>query len=177
MNISVFCSQYDVAEKYTKAAADFARLLASRGHTLVWGCGDEGLMHVIATEAQRGGARLIGVIREQIKDKAFASADEIVVVHNAYEMNLGIIERGDAIVVLIGGIGTLNELTDVLRMRKNGLLDKNIAVLNTDNFYEHFKEQLERMLGEGFLRKDVFESIHFASTPEDAMRYIEGHVH
>lgn len=176
MNITVFCSQYEVAEQYRAAAESFARLIAKGGHTLIWGCGDEGLMHTIGASAQESGGRVVGVIREHIKDKAFKSTDEIIVVKDTSEMNRGLIERGDVIVVLIGGIGTLNELTDVLRMKKNGFLDKRTVVLNTAGFYEHFKKQLTLMYEQGFLRKDVFDSVHFSDTPEEAMRYIESHV-
>ncbi len=173
MNIAVFCSQYDVAEKYKKATETFAHLIAEHGHTLVWGGGDEGLMHIIADTAHSEGARVVGVIREGIKSKAYKNADEMIVVKDAKEMNLGLIERGDVVVVLVGGIGTLNELTEVLRMKKNGLHNKPTVVVNTDNFYEHFKEQLDRMNAEGFITKEVMGSVHFADTPQDAMRYIE----
>lgn len=173
MNITVFCSQYDVPEKYKNAAETFARLIAEHRHTLVWGGSDEGLMHTIADSAHRGGARTVGVIHEHIKDKAYTDADEMIVVESAHEMNLGLIARGDAVVVLVGGIGTFNEVTAVLRMRKNGLLDKPIVVVDTDHFYEGFKQQLQKMQGEGFLDDDVMKSAYFADTPEDAIRYIE----
>ena len=113
MNIAVFCSQYDVAEKYKDVAATFARLIAKQGHSLVWGGADEGLMGLIAHTAQDGGAKVIGVIREKIKHKAYKNADEMIIVKDAKEMNIGLIERGDVIIVLVGGIGTLNELTEV----------------------------------------------------------------
>ncbi|MEK7107141.1 MAG: TIGR00730 family Rossman fold protein [Patescibacteria group bacterium] len=173
MNICVFCSQYEVSEKYKTDAETLARLIAEHKHTLVWGGADEGLMGLIARTAQRGGAKVIGVIREKIKDKAYKNADEMIVVKDAREMNLGLIERGDMIVVLVGGIGTLNEVTEVLRMRKNGLLNKQIIVINTDHFYDGFKAQLERMSAEGFLKKEVMDSAFFADTPEEAMWYIE----
>jgi len=175
MNISVFCSQYDVAEKYRHAAEELARLIAQHKHTLVFGGHDEGLMGVIADTAHREGGRVVGIIREQIKETAYKDADEMVVVKDTLEMNRELIARGDAIVVLVGGIGTLNELTDVLRMKKNGLLDKRVVVVNTDGFYEKFKEQLENMQAEGFLKKEVLETLHFADTPEEGMRYIERH--
>lgn len=175
MRIAVFCSQYDVAEKYRFAATTLAQLIADQGHSLVWGGADEGLMGLIARTAKRGGSRVIGVIREQIKSKAYKNADEMIVVKDAKEMNLGLIERGDAIVVLPGGIGTLNELTEVLRMVKNGLLDKCIAVVNTNKFYAGFKQQLQKMHDEGFLSDDVMQSVYFAHTPEDAMKYIQQH--
>ena len=175
MNIAVFLSQYGVAEKCEKTAETFARLIAKHGHALVWGGGDEGLMHTIAETAHRGGARTIGVIREQIKGKAYKDADEMIVVKDAKEMNLGLIERGDAIVALAGGIGTLNEITEVLRMRKNGLLNKPTVVINTDNFYGGLKQQLQKMHNEGFLKTDVMQSVYFADTPEDAMDYLNSY--
>lgn len=172
MNIAVFLSQYDVAGKYTGVVEAFARLIAEHKHTLVFGGGDEGLMHVLADTVHRNGAPVIGVIRAQIKNKAYKDSDETVIVKDAHEMNLGLIERGDVIVVLAGGIGTLNEITEVLRMRKNGLFDKPTVVINTDNFYEGLKQQLQKMHSEGFLKDDVMQSVYFADTPEDAMRYM-----
>jgi len=175
MNIAVFCSQYEVAEKYRLAAETLARLIAQRRHTLVFGGHDEGLMGVIADTAHREGGRVVGIIREKIKETAYKNADEMVIVRDTLEMNRELIARADVIVVLIGGIGTLNELTDVLRMKKNGLLHKRVVVINTDGFYEKFKEQLEKMNAEGFLKKEVLETLHFADTPEEGMRYIETH--
>lgn len=172
MNIAVFCSQYDVADKYKDAAATLARLIAGGGHTLIFGGGDEGLMHVMAEGVHIGGGKVLGVMREAIKDKAYKDADELIVVPDAREMNRGIIERGEVIIVLVGGIGTLNEVTDVLRATKNGTQAKPVVMVNTDNFYEGFKQQLQRMSDEGFLRDDVMSSVRFADTPEDAMRYI-----
>jgi len=175
MNIAVFCSQYEVAEKYKQAAESVARHIAEKGHALVWGGADEGLMGLIATTAKRGGARIIGVIREPIKGKAHAEADEMHVVPNAYEMNIGIINRSDAVIALPGGIGTLNELTELIRMNKNGQHAKLVVFVSTDGFYDGFKNQLERMGDEGFVKKEVLDYVHFAATPQDAMEYIEAH--
>jgi len=175
MNIAVFCSQYDVAEKYRNATETLAGLLAKGGHTLIFGGHDEGLMGVIADTAHRAGGRVVGIIREGIRATAYKDADEMVVVKDTLEMNRELIARGDVIVVLVGGIGTLNELTDVLRMKKNGLLDKQTVVINTDGFYGKFEEQLLKMHAEGFLKKDVLDAIHFSDTPEEGMRYIERH--
>ena len=77
-------------------------------------------------------------------------------------MNLGLIERADVIVALVGGIGTLNELTEVLRMRKNGFHTKPVVFVNTDNFYSGLREQLQKMASEGFLKKDIMDSTYFA---------------
>lgn len=175
MNITVFCSQYEVAEKYQDAAKIFAQLIAENHHALVFGGGDEGLMHIIADGVHEKSGRVIGVIREPIQHKAYKNADEMYVVKDAKEMNLGLIERGDVIVVLVGGVGTLNEITEVLRMKKNGQLDKPIVVLNTDHFFEGLKTQLSLMRSEGFIQDDVAAAIYFADTPQLAMEYITTH--
>ncbi|MDO8522072.1 MAG: TIGR00730 family Rossman fold protein [bacterium] len=175
MNICVFCSQYDVAEKYKGAAETLARLIAEHKYALVWGGADEGLMGLIARTAQRGRSRVIGVIQEKIKDKAYKNADEMIVVKNGRDMNLGLIERGDVIIVLVGGIGTLNELTEIVRMKKDGEQNKPVVIVNTDHFYDGLKQQLQRMNDEGFLRDDIMNSVHFVGTPEEAMHHLDSH--
>ena len=169
MNIGVFLSQYDVDGKYTTVVETLGRLIAEHKYTLIFGGGDEGLMHVLADTVHQGGAKVVGVIRAPIQHKAYKDADEIVVVEDAHKMNIGLIERADAIFVLIGGIGTLNELTEIVRMKKNGEQNKLVVIVNTDHFYDGLKQQLERMNKEGFLRKDVMESVLFVETTEEAM--------
>lgn len=61
MNICVFLSSADLDERYTQAAAEFAELIGKRGHTLVWGGSDTGLMKVVADGVQQSGGRLVGV--------------------------------------------------------------------------------------------------------------------
>lgn len=173
MRIAVFCSQYEVAEKYKKVAEEITQLIAAHKHSLVFGGIAEGLMGIVARGAHAGGSRVIGVTREQIRDRVYANANEIHIVENAYEMNLGIIERADAIIVLAGGIGTLNELTEMIRMIKNGVHQKPVVIMNTDNFYEGLRVQLNKMHEEGFLRDDVMQSVQFVSTPRKGMDLIE----
>lgn len=172
MNIAVFLSQYDVANKYTVVVETLARLIAKHKHTLVFGGGDEGLMHVLADTAHRNGAFVIGVISARMRDIRYKDADEMHVVKDSHEMNLGLIARADAVVVLTGGIGTLDELMALVRMKKNGEQDKPTIVVNTDHFYDGLKQQLQRMTDEGFLKKEVMDSVYFANTPEEAMEYI-----
>jgi len=175
MNIAVFLSQYDVAGKYAGVVKALGKSIAERKHTLIFGGCNEGLMHVIAQTVHDGGAKVIGVIRAPIAHKAYPEADETYVVEDAHEMNVGIIERADCIIVLAGGIGTLNELTAIVRMKKNAEHDTKTVIVNTGGFYDGLKAQLERMHAEGFLREDVVQSVHFVSTPEEAMGYIEAY--
>jgi len=175
MNICVFCSASDVDAKYTAAAMDLATGIASGGHTLVWGGSDKGTMKVIADAAQSAGGRIVGVTMELLKAAARANADEMLIMPTLGERKAKLLERSDAIVVLPGGLGTLDEITEVLELKKHSLHDKPVVFLNTADFYAGFKVQLERMDAEGFLPRALSHLLFFADTPEDAMRYIETH--
>lgn len=173
MRIGVFCSASDVDKKYTDAARTFASLLAKSKHVLVWGGSDKGTMKVIADSAQENGGKVVGVTIELLKDAARPNADEMFVMPTLVERKAKLLELSDAIVVLPGGLGTLDEVTEVLELKKHHIHTKAIVFLNTDGFYDGFKMQLERMDSEGFLPKTLSEYLFFASTPEEAMEYIE----
>ncbi len=181
MNICVFCSAAEVPDVYIKDAEDFARLLAEGGHTLVWGGSDKGLMKVMASGVQARGGKIVGISVEHLKESARKDADEMIIAKSLGERKAALLERADAVVALVGGLGTLDELTEVLELRKHQLHDKLIVVLNTNGFYDGFKMQLARIEQEGFHMSAKFpraltELICFADTPAEAMRYIENHV-
>jgi uncharacterized protein (TIGR00730 family) len=173
MNVTVFCSFRDVGEPYTAAAKEFASSIAKRGHSLVWGGSNAGTMKVIADAAQESGGKIIGISVEHIKHKTRPNADEMIIAQNWPERRALLLARGDAIVVLAGGLGTLDEVTEVLEYKKQKLHEKPVVFLNTNGFYNGFKMQLERMDREGFLPKALSEYLYFAATPEDAIAYIE----
>lgn len=173
MNVCVFCSASDVGEVYTEAAREFAADVAKRGHALVWGGSNRGTMKVVADAAQSAGGRVIGVSVEFLKANARKNADEMTIAKDLPERQAILLERADVIVVMPGGLGTLDEATEVLEQKKHNLHDKPVIFLNTAGFYDGFKLQLERMDAEGFLPRALSEFLFFAKTPEEAMRYIE----
>jgi len=173
MRVTIFCSFRDVGESYTNAAREFAALLAQRGHTLVWGGSNTGTMKVIADAAQEAGGKIVGISVEPIKEKARQNADEMIIAKDWPERRALLLERGDAVCVLAGGFGTLDEITEVMEYKKQELHRKPIVFLNTDGFYDGFKMQLERMEAEGFLPKKLAEYLFFARTPNEAISYIE----
>jgi uncharacterized protein (TIGR00730 family) len=173
MNICVFCSAQDVGETYTRAAREFATLIAKHGHTLVWGGSNVGTMKEIADAAQKAGGKIVGISMETYKHNARPNADELIVAKNLGERKTELLARADAIMVLPGGLGTLDEVTEVLELKKQSAHNKPIVFLNTDGFYEGFKLQLERMDREGFLPSALSDYLFFADTPGEAMRYIE----
>ncbi|MEY9847037.1 TIGR00730 family Rossman fold protein [Streptacidiphilus sp. MAP5-3] len=174
MNITVFCSAADLDDRYTAPAREFARALGAHGHTLVWGGSHAGLMGVVADEAKAAGAKLVGISVEMLRHKAYRGADELITAADLPERKTMLFQRADAIVVLVGGLGTLDEVTEVLELKKHGLHDKPVVLLDTDGFYDGMRTQLERMEREGFLPRPVRELVRFAGDGEEALRYAEG---
>ncbi len=170
MNITLFGAENDVKESYRKAAAELGRLIGAGGHTLVWGGVDSGLMHEVTENVQANGGKILGIGADYIKEKLHKTA-EIIMTGGMDERNRMMLDKGEAIVALPGGAGTVNEITYVLRLMKQGF-QKPIATLNTEGFFDGLASQFRRMEQEGFLKKRVDEMICFASTPNDAIDYI-----
>lgn len=181
MNVCVFCSANDLNEKYTAPAKELARLLAEAGHTLIWGGSNVGLMKVMADGVQEGGGKIIGISLEYYKENARPNADEMVIAKTLGERKALLLERSDIIVTLIGGLGTLDELTEIMELHKQRRHNKLCVVINTDGFYDGFKTQIERIFTEGFLSAKeqgdtnsitLANIVRFVDTPEEAMAII-----
>jgi len=178
MNILVFCSAQEVPEKYTKAAEEFGMLIGKAGHNLVWGGTDRGMMHTVSDAVRKAGGKLIGITTEYFKHKVRKDVDEMYVALDLPERKKMMLERGDALVVLPGGIGTLDEALAMLALKREGMHQKPIVFLNTDAYFSGLQEQFARMEREGFLAnadKDVIPGLgitYFANSPKDVMTYI-----
>jgi len=151
VNICVLLSAADLDPRYTRPARDFAELLGEGGHTLVWGGSDTGLMKVVADGVQEAGGRLVGISVDLFREYARKEADEMVFAKDLAQRKALLLQHADAIVVMAGGLGTLDEATDILERRKHRLHNKPVVLLNTAGFYSGLVLQLRRMEEEGFL--------------------------
>ncbi|MBX7550706.1 TIGR00730 family Rossman fold protein [Streptomyces sp. NPDC004232] len=173
MNICVFLSAADLDERYTRPAREFAELLGRAGHTLVWGGSDVGLMKVVADGVQEAGGRLLGVSVEFLANKARPGADEMVIAPDLAERKRLLLEKADAVVIMVGGTGTLDEATEILELKKHGRADKPVVLLNTAGFYDGLETQFRRMEAEGFLPRPLAELMFFAAEPAAALAHLE----
>lgn len=146
-------------------------MLAQEGHNLVWGGSNVGLMRDIAAGVQDAGGKIIGVSMELLKNTARPGADEMIIAKDLGERKALMLERSDAIVTLVGGTGTLDELTDVFELKRHGLHNKPIIVLNTDNYYAGLQAQLAHMQQEGFLNRQapLNDLIRFVDQPQEVV--------
>lgn len=170
--ICVFCSVNEVGKKYVVKVKKLAKLMVKNGYDLVWGGSNRGLMKIIADGVQNAGGKVIGVSAEMFKHHRRMNADEMVIAKDLSTRKSLMIKKGDAIILLVGGVGSLDEISEVLEMRKHNLHTKPVVVLNTDNFYSGLKTQLKRMEKDGFLPKKVEEFLFFADTPKQAIDHI-----
>ncbi|MBM9619201.1 TIGR00730 family Rossman fold protein [Streptomyces zhihengii] len=173
MNICVFLSAADLDERYTGPAREFAELIGKGGHTLVWGGSDVGLMKVVADGVAQAGGRLVGVSVEFLRSSARAVADEMVITRDLAERKAELLARSDAIVIMVGGTGTLDEATEILEFKKHGHHTKPVVLLNTAGFYDGLKQQFRRMDEEGFLPLPLTELVFFAEDGASALAYLE----
>ncbi|GGX72382.1 LOG family protein [Streptomyces fructofermentans] len=173
MNICVFLSAADLDERYTRPAREFAELLGKGGHTLVWGGSDVGLMKVVADGVQEAGGRLLGVSVEFLSAKAREGADEMLVARDLAERKALLLRKADAVVIMVGGTGTLDEATEILELKKHGHTEMPVVLLNTAGFYDGLKQQFLRMDAEGFLPRPLTDLVFFAEEPVGALAYLE----
>ncbi len=173
MKICVFLSHKDLAEPYVEATRRLALLLAGRGHTLVWGGCDAGLMRVVADQVSAAGGRLVGVTVPFLEHKTRPGLDELYVAGDLAERKALMLHHADAIVAMAGGLGTLDEVTEVLELKKHGLHDKPVVLLDTDGFFTGLMTQLRRMEDEGFLPLPLDALVYCTRDERAALDHLE----
>lgn len=176
MRICVYCSSSSaVADVYRETAQELGRLLGERGHTLIYGGANIGLMGDLASEAKRAGARIVGVIPGKLAEHglAYEGADETHVTETMAERKAAMESLSEAFIALPGGFGTLEELLQVLTLKQLGYIDAPIIVLNTADFYEHLLAHWERLYREHFA-KAAYRSLYYvARDPSEALDHVE----
>jgi uncharacterized protein (TIGR00730 family) len=153
-SVCVFCGARKGAHiVYNDAAASFGRELAERGMTLVYGGGKVGLMGTVADAALENGGQVVGVIPDFLSESEVAHdmLSEALVVDDLFERKGMMIERADAFVALPGGIGTYDELLEVLAWRQLRQLRQPIGLLNTNRYFDPLLTMLQHTVAEGFL--------------------------
>ena len=173
MTITVYgASSGQLPPQYTDAAAALGRLMAERGHTLVNGAGRTGLMGAAADACLAAGGRAVGVIPEFMVEQGWqhTGMTELVVTPDMHRRKERMAEMSDACVALPGGVGTLEELLEIITWKQLGLYLKPIVVLNTGGYYDALLSQLERAAAERFMREEHKAIWHVATTPGEALR-------
>jgi uncharacterized protein (TIGR00730 family) len=146
-------SSFGVSRDYATAAAAFGAACARRGLGIVYGGGSVGLMGVLADAALAAGGEVIGVIPRAMvaEERAHHGVTELIAVDSMHQRKHRMAELSDAFVALPGGIGTLEEIAEVLTWLQLGLHLKPVGLLNAGGFYDSLLQFLSHARDEGFV--------------------------
>ena len=139
---------------YAGAARELGLAIAQRGMSLVYGGGHVGLMGIVADAALAAGAKVTGVIPTALMDSEVGHTQltELRVVRDMHERKALMAELADGFVALPGGIGTLEELFEVMTWLQLGYHRKPVGLLNTQGFYDDLLRMLNKQRDTGFLK-------------------------
>ena len=175
LSLTVYCaSSKRVPQRYVDVATELGRLIALRGHTLVYGGGNIGLMGALSTAALAQGGRVKGVILAEFIDRGYATAGHEM--HSVTDMRLrkrGLDEFGDAYIALPGGFGTLEEILEMISFKQLGFHHKPIVFINTQGYFEGILRQFDRGFAEAFIHEQFRDLYTVVDTPQGALDAIE----
>lgn len=174
-SVCLFCGSSGRADPtYVQAAREFGRATAEAGWRLVYGGGGVGLMGASARGAHEAGGRVLGIMpaflrsRERLFDEV-----ETVVVTSMHERKQLMYDQSDAFVVAPGGIGTLEEVVELLSWKRLDLHQKPVVFLNLNGFWNGFFDLMRHSVDEGMTPADFLNAWTVADTVEAALEQIQ----
>lgn len=181
-SIVVYCgSNYGSIPDYYRAAQAMGTAIAQRGSTLVYGGGKAGLMGTVADAVLAAGGEAVGVIPTFLREKEVAhlGLSRLIETPDMTSRKNKMIELGSAFIALPGGLGTYEELFEVLSQAQLGLHHKPVGVLNTNGFFNPLLAMLEQTAQAGFMPETNLNLLCCADTPAEllekmaAYRFVE----
>jgi hypothetical protein len=174
--IGLFCGASVGAEpRYQDLAVAFGRAVAEAGLKLVYGGGGVGLMGAAARAAHDAGGDVLGVIPDFLRAQEVVYDDvETVVVSDLHTRKKIMADASDGFVILPGGIGTLEEVVEILSWGRLGLHSKLSVFLDGDGYWNRFFDLLQHQVECGFTPASVMTQIARAATPREALALFDG---
>lgn len=157
MNVCVFCgSSKGKHPVFENDAKILAQLLVSNNCTLVYGGGNVGIMGILADEVLRCGGKVTGIIPDFLmqREVGHSRLTQLEVVSSMHERKKRMADLSDVFIAMAGGMGTLDELAEILTWRQLGLIKAPIGLLNTAHYFDPLISQLTSMVDNGFLGQD-----------------------
>ncbi|MCC7409616.1 MAG: TIGR00730 family Rossman fold protein [Phycisphaeraceae bacterium] len=166
LSLCVYCSASNHLDPhFVQAARDLGRDIAQKGHQLIYGGGNVGLMGELARAVHAHGGRVVGVIPTfmNTREIAYDAADELLVPANMRDRKALMEDRSDAFIALPGGFGTLEELAEILTLKQLHQHDKPIVIVNLGGFYDHLLAFFEHLTAQRFAKdrhRDSYRVAH-----------------
>jgi uncharacterized protein (TIGR00730 family) len=154
--LCVFCgSAFGRRAEYRDTAVLVGRLIVERGWGLVYGGSQLGLMGVVADTVAAAGGSVVGVVPRLLveKEAAHLGLADLRIVESMHERKALMADLSDAFLALPGGIGTLDELCEIVTWAQLGLHAKPIGLLNTGGYWDSLVAMLDHAVAEGFIKQ------------------------
>ena len=177
-NISIFCGAHEGRNpEYAKAAESIAKAVAKKGINIVFGGGNVGLMKIISDTALDNGVEVLGISLKSLHALELANprVDEIVVADTLLDRKDEFMSRSDAFIVLPGGVGSLDELAEIMASNQLGIINKPVGILNTEGYYDHLLNWFNKAVDEGFISSKNLDELLVADSPDELIDMITNH--
>lgn len=175
MNITVYlASRHGNNPHFVPAVRELGRWIGESGNALVYGGSRVGLMGELATSALEAGAYVTGVEPEffMAEELQLDEVSELIVTKTMAERRAKMIERGDAFVIFPGGVGTLEEVSEIMCMLSLDHLDAPCVFYNLDGFYDLLLAHLKRIVETGLCTDKRLANVHFASNLDEVAAFL-----
>jgi len=173
--VCVFCgARNDVPQTHLDIGKTFGTMLAARGIRLVYGGGDCGVMGAVANAVLKNKGQVTGVFPRSLKDleSEHASLSEIIMVESMHERKRIMFERSDAIVVLPGGFGTMDEMFEIITWKQLRFHEKPVVILNHKGYWDPLVTLMENIIKTGFAREETRQLYDIVDSPEAVLKAV-----
>ena len=157
-NICIYCGSGDgVTPIYKQAAIDIGAQIAQHKIGLIYGGGSTGLMGAAASSALSHGGHVTGIIPKflQTREVMLKDCSELIITNNMHERKMLFFEKSDAFIALPGGIGTLEELVEMMTWKQLGRHKKKVLIANINGFWDPLIGLIKQMQDETFIRQGM----------------------
>ncbi len=166
--IAAFCGSKEGKNPlYIRDASLLGQLIGNNGFDLIYGGSQFGIMGAVANNALAHGAKVTGVLPEVLIswEQQHDGITELIITKDMHERKKLLFEKASVGIILPGGVGTLDELFEMVTWNQLSIHDKKIYILNTDGFYNHLIAHLQRMEQDGFLYEQISNMIAVFDEP------------
>ena len=174
-SVCVFCgASVGNDPAYRAAANELGERMAASGTRLVFGAGHIGMMGTVADAVLAGGGEAIGVIPEFLRDRELAHTGltELHVVDSMHTRKRMMFDLSDAFIVLPGGLGTLEEMFEMITWRQLGRHEKPIVLISTKDYWAPFQAMIDRVVESDFAHGAAETYFSIAADPAAAMQIL-----
>jgi uncharacterized protein (TIGR00730 family) len=173
--LAVFCGSKKGNDPiYAQHATELGKLLANNNITLIYGGGSTGMMGAVADAVMENSGKVIGIITKKLVDweHQHQGITDLSIVDDMHIRKQKMYELCDAAIILPGGVGTLDELFEMVTWNQLSIHDKKIYILNSGNFFDLLLKHIKVMETQGFLYESVIERITVLNSPEEMLKHL-----